>query len=33
MDRMNDNYSKNKNQGLIMLNMKFEGHNNQYLYK
>ena len=32
MNGMMDKYNKNKNQGLIMLDIKFEGYNNQYLY-
>ena len=33
IDRMKDNYYKNKNQKLIILIIKFEGYNNQYSYK
>ena len=29
MDRMNDNYNKNKNKRLIILIMKFERYNNK----
>ena len=33
IDKKTNKYNKNKNQGLIILVIKFEGYNSQHLYK